>query len=118
MIDLILTNHRSSFMKTTMLETGISDHHKMVFPILKHTFAKEPPKTICYRDLKNFDQKAFNSYLESKMADCPNFFEKFLQIFQDTVPLFAPLKKKIIHYNNKTFMTKSFRKAIMARSKL
>ena len=107
MIDLILTNHRSSFMKTAVLETGISDHHKMIFSILKHTFAKGPPKTICYRDLKNFDQKAFNSYLEAKMAACPNSFEKFLQIFQDTVQLFASLKKKIIRYNNKTFMTKS-----------
>ena len=56
MIDLIFTNHRRSFMKTAVLETGISDHHKMIFSILKHTFAKRPPKTISYRDLKNFDQ--------------------------------------------------------------
>ena len=28
MIDLILTNYISSFMKTVVLETGISDHHK------------------------------------------------------------------------------------------
>lgn len=43
MIDSILTNHRSSFMKTVVLETGISDHHKMIFSILKHTFAKGTP---------------------------------------------------------------------------
>ena len=76
MIDLILTNHRSSLMKTAMLETGISDHLKVICSILKHTFAKGPPKAICYGDLKNFAQKAFNSYLESKMADCPNSFGK------------------------------------------
>ena len=116
-IDLILTNHRSSFMKTAVPETGISDHHKMVFSILKHTFAKGSPKAICYRHLKNFDQKAFDSYLESNMADCPNLFERFLQIFQDTIQSFAPLKKKIIRYNNKTLMSKSLRKATMARSK-
>ena len=52
------------------------------------------------------------------MADCPNLFEKFLQIFQHTVQLFAPLKKKIIRYNNKTCMNKSLRKAIMTRSNL
>ena len=56
MMGFILTNHRSSFMKTTVLETGISDHHKMIFSILKCYFAKGPPKTICNRDLKNFDQ--------------------------------------------------------------
>ena len=118
MIDLILTNHRSSFMKTAVLESGISDHHKIIFSILKHTFAKGPLKTICYRDLKNFDQKAFNSCLESKIADCPNSFEKFLQIFQDTAQLFSLLKKKVVRYKNKMFMTKSLRKVTMARSKL
>ena len=35
MINLTLANHRSSFMKTTVLETGISDYHKMVFSISK-----------------------------------------------------------------------------------
>ena len=52
------------------------------------------------------------------MTDCTNSFEKFLQIFQDTVQLFASLEKKIIRYNHKTFMTKSLRKAITTRSKL
>ena len=46
MIDLILANHRSVFMKTSVLETDISDHPKMVFSILKHTFANGPPKTM------------------------------------------------------------------------
>ena len=72
----------------------------------------DQPKTICYRDLKNFHQKVLN--LESKMAHCPNFFEKVLQIFQDTVQLFAPLKKNTVCYNNKTFMTKNLRKAIIS----
>ena len=115
---MILTNYRSSSTKTAVLDTGISDHNKTIFSILKHTFAKGPPKTICYRHLKNFDKKAFMSYLESKMSECPNSFKKFLQIFQNTVQLFTPLKKKIIYYNNKAFMTKGPRKAIMTRSKL
>ena len=59
------------------------------------------------RDLKHFDQKTFNSYLESKMVDCPNSFEKFLKIFQDTVEVLSPLKKKIFLCNKKTFMIKS-----------
>ena len=118
MIDLILTNHRSSFMKTAVLETVMSDHRKMIFSILKHAFAKGPPKTVCYWDLKNFDQRASNCYLESKMADCRNSFEKLLQIFQVTLQVLAPLKKKIIRYNNKMFMTKNLRKAIMTSSKL
>ena len=84
----------------------------MIFFILKHTFAKGPPKTICYQDLKNFDQKVFNSYLESKMVDCPNSFEKFLQIFQNTVQLHTV--QLFIRYNNKTFMTKSYNDPLQA----
>ena len=61
-IDLILTNHRSRFMKTAVLKTGISEYPRMIFSILKYTFAKGLTQNICYRDLKNFDQKA-----ESKM---------------------------------------------------
>ena len=102
MIELILSNHRN-FMKTVVLEIGILDHYKMIFSILKHNFAKSQLKTIYYRDLKKFDQKVFNSYLQSKMADYPKkklSFEKFLQMFQDTVQLFAFLKKKIIRYIN------------------
>ena len=86
MIHSILTNHRSSFWKTTLLETLMSDQHKMIFSILKHTSAKGQPKSICYRDL-SFD---------------PNSFEKFLQIFQDTAQLFAPLEKKIIRLTIKS----------------
>ena len=93
-----------------MLETGFSDHHKMIFSILKHTFAKGPPKVVCYRDLKNFYLKVFNIYLESKMAACPNSSEKFLQIFQDNIQLFASLKKKIVRYKNKMLMKKALEK--------
>ena len=48
------------------------------------------------------------------MAD----FLSFLKSFQDTEQLFGPLKKKIIRYKNKTFMTESLRKTIMTLSKL
>ena len=106
MIDLILTNHRNIFMKTAVLETGISDYHKMMFSISNQTFPKGPSKSVCYGDLKNFDQKAFSSYIESEMSECSNSFENSFQIFQDTTQLFDPLKKKIIYYKNKTFMTK------------
>lgn len=46
MIDLILTNHKSDLSKIAVLETGIQDHHEIIFAILKYTFAKRPAKTI------------------------------------------------------------------------
>ena len=47
------------------LETGFSDHHKIVFSIYKHTFDKEPPKIIWKTSIKKY------SILESKIADGP-----------------------------------------------
>ena len=46
-LDLTLSNHRSSFMKTVVLEIGTSDHHKMISSILKHNSAKGQSKIIC-----------------------------------------------------------------------
>ena len=34
-IDLLLTNFKPCFMRTNFFETGISDHHKMIFTIMK-----------------------------------------------------------------------------------
>ena len=39
-IDLIITNHETSFMKSDTSEAGLSDHHKMVYSFLRKTFAK------------------------------------------------------------------------------
>ena len=53
-IDLILTNHKQSFIKLDLYEPGISDHHKMIFSILRKTFAKEgKPKTVVIATIKS-----------------------------------------------------------------
>ena len=51
-IDLLLTNFKSSFMKTNIFETGISDHHKIISTIMKLHFTRGSPKTK-YHDLLN-----------------------------------------------------------------
>ena len=47
------------------------------------------------------------------MSECPNSPEKFLQLSQDTIQLFSPMKTEIIRYDKKKFMTKTLRKATM-----
>ena len=43
-IDLILTNKPKSFQNTGVIETGVSDHHLLIFSILKISFTKMPSK--------------------------------------------------------------------------
>ena len=65
-IDLIITNHKTSFMKSDNCETGLSNHLKMVYSFLTKTFVKGKPKTIYYRCFKNFEQNKFNEELKKK----------------------------------------------------
>ena len=48
-----------------MIETAISDHHKLIGSFLKSKFQRLPPKNILYRDYKNFDEKLFLNELSS-----------------------------------------------------
>ena len=49
-IDLILTNKTRSFQSTCVIETGLSDFHRMTISVLKMHFRKLPPQVISYRD--------------------------------------------------------------------
>ena len=43
-IDLILTNPKFSFKNSTSFETGLSDHHHLIYSIPKPTFHKKNQK--------------------------------------------------------------------------
>ena len=101
-----------------MHETGILDHHKMVFSVLRKTFAKGIPKTVLYRSYKKYDPNSFNKALQNKISQSVLSFEEFIEIFQPTLDAFAPYKQKKIGHNKNPFVTKSLRKEIMVRSKL
>ena len=53
-IDLILTNKKHSFKYTASNETGISDHHHVIYLMLKSSFINIEPKLLNYREYKKF----------------------------------------------------------------
>ena len=53
-IDLILANRKYCFKNTSSYETGISDHHHLIFSLMKTIFVSEEPKKFVYRDYKTF----------------------------------------------------------------
>ena len=83
-IDLIIKNHKSD-----TFETGLSDHHKMVYSLSRKTFAKGKPKITYYRCFKNFHRNKFNDELKKRIS-IDLSFEAFLEIFQSTLNRFAP----------------------------
>ena len=118
-IDLFLTNTPLSFQNTTLVATGLSDFHKMVVTVMKTTFPKAEPQILCYRDYKNFDLYNFRTDLREQLSRVPekdyiHFEITFLKVLEQH----APMKKKVLRANNKPYMTKTLRKAIMRRSTL
>ena len=118
-IDLFLTNSVPSFQHTTTLTTGLSDFHNMVVTVMRSTFPKAQPKIVYYRDYKNFDLYAFRADLRTQLSKIKekeyyNFELTFLKVLEEH----APMKKKVLRANDKPYMTKALRKAIMTRSTL
>ena len=119
-IDLILTNRSKSFQDTSVIETGLSDCHKLTISVLKMIFKKQPPTIISYRDYKRYSPSKFRTEIDNvlsfdlKLIDNDTFVNLFMEIFNKH----APIKFKYIRANNNPFMTKELRKAIMLRSKL
>ena len=58
-IDLLITNSKFSFMKTNSFETGLSDHHHMIYTILKTKFEKFELKKLIYHNFKQLDSNQF-----------------------------------------------------------
>ena len=118
-IDLFLTNSYASFQHTTTVETGLSDFHKMAVTVMKTTFPKAQPKIVYYRDYKNFDLSKFRAELRDELRKSEgqgyyHFEVTFLRVLEKH----APMKQKVLRANDKPYMTKVLRKAIMRRATL
>ena len=97
-IDLILTNKSLSFQNTSVIETGLSDFHKLTITTMKCNFQKQIPKVINYRNYKHFDNERFKNDLGNELIikglrniECHDFESLFLNILNRHAPL-----KKII----------------------
>ena len=107
-IDLILTNRPKSFQNTCVVETGLSDFHKLTTTVLKSNFSKQAPKIMYYRNYKNFKNKVFRNDLLTnigKQGYQEMGCKEFESLLLDILNVHAPLKKRFIRANNAPFMT-------------
>ena len=116
-IDLFLTNSPLSFQNTATVTTGLSDFHKLVVTVMKTTFPKMKPRIIYYRDYKKFNLQEFRRELRNELRKTLILgYAHFEQIFLQVLEKHAPVKQRVVRANDKPFMTKVLRKAIMRRS--
>ena len=98
-IDLILTNRSNSFQNTMVVETGISDFHKMTVTVLTSFFNKAKPKIISYGDNTKFSSDNLIRELNAELSnyDITNItYEAFHNIFMSLLDKYAPCKLKYI----------------------
>ena len=122
-IDIMLTNKLRSFYKTTTIETGLSDHHKMVITFLRsHHSLKQKPTNIIYRDTKNINMDNFKNDISNLPLDELHRFSDsytgYVTLFKSVVDRHAPMKKKTIRGNNKPFMNLELSKATKTKSRI
>ena len=120
-IDLILTNRQKSFQNSTIIETGLSDFHKLTVTVLKSYSKKRKPKELIHRDFKNFSNQQFRTELVKELNENTvgaSQFELFQTISLGLLNKFEPLKKNTLRNNRSSFITKEVQKAIMNRLRL
>ena len=89
-IDLILTNRKYCFKHSSTFETGLSDHHHLIYSMLKTIFKKDKPKLFKYRDYKKFDSTAFHTDLQNKLDEGPKIYQNFEDTFERVLDAHAP----------------------------
>ena len=121
-IDLILTNNPKCFQSSCVVETGLSDFHRMTVTVMKATFKKFEPRIIHYRDYKNFQNDQYRDELTPKLSNIVSEnnnirLNEFLSICMDTLDRYAPCKQKYTRGNHLPFMNKTISKEIMKRTR-
>ena len=120
-IGIILTHRVHNFQNTNILETGLSDHHKLTLTVLKNEFIKSAPKIIKFRNIKAIDNANFKTDLIENLSkyDVDDItYEFFHNVFMDLTEKHAPVKTKYLRANHAPFMSKLLLKNISHRTKL
>ena len=111
-IDLFLTNCSRSFQDSQVIESELSDLHKMNITVLKMFFNIFN---------KKFDNSAFREALNKELLkyDLSNIeYDTFQEIIVSLLNIYAPLKKKYLRANHASSVTKELRKAVMQKTGL
>ena len=119
-IDLTLSNKSKTFQTSQIIETGISDFHKMVMTVLKVYFKKKGRSIIQYGKYKNFSNDKFRNELNERIRSKieSSRLDIFVSAVLKVLSKNPPIKKRYIRANEAPFMNKVLKKAVMKSSQL
>ena len=116
---MIITNRPKSFQESEVIETGLSDFHKMSLTVMKVFYNKQKPKIIQYRKYKGFSNEAFMHELESALARFSQIsFGTFKSTVDNILQKHAPIKKRYGRANQASYMNSKIHKKVMRKTRL
>ena len=102
-----------------VVETGLSDFHKMTVTVMRKHFKKKDPIKITYQDERKFDAIKFRKFIKTQLSNRNNLkIEDLQSILVNTYTQAAPFKTKILRGNNARFMNQTLSKAFSKRAQL
>ena len=108
-MDLIITSTHILRQFSHVFETVTSDHHLMVYTMLKFTYAKSEPKILRNRSYKDFNKESFLQDLQHGLNNIGKFAE-FNDEFKAILNHHAPIKQSKLRGNTKSQIDKTLRK--------
>ena len=121
-IDLIITNRPKCSQYFVVIETGLSDFHKMSATVMKMYYTKQKPSIVRYHKFKNFCNDSFIKDIELLLSKLCNQQSVPFKILKESVNItldkHAALKKRYVRANQSPFINKKWSKEIMKRSRL
>ena len=116
-IDLIITNRPQPFQEPKVIETGLSDFHKMSSTVMKVFYNKQKQKIIQYRKYKGFSNEAFMHELETALARFSQIsFGTFKSTVDNILQKHASIKKRYVWANQASFINSKIHKDVMRRT--
>ena len=106
-MDNFLRNQKPMFKLNRLLQTGLSDHHKLISVVIKSGVIRGSPRKKVYKSYKKFDLEYFNIALKSELEKLSHSaYSEFQTAFCIVLNKHAPIKVKMLRHNNNSFMTK------------
>ena len=103
----LLTNRQRSFQNSCVIDTGLSDFHKMAVTVLRSYFLKAEPKNVMYQEYKTFSHNEFRCIINTKIENFQNSndtsLSSVLSVCKEALDKKGSLNPKYLIGNNGPF---------------
>ncbi len=125
LIDHMCTNKPRSVKSSGVIDTGLSDFHRLTYLVLKSFKPKPLRHTLVYRSYKNTKPSEFVKALDrcpfhvaDIFDDVDDKFYVFNQLFSDVVNTLYPLRERQVKYKPPPYMNPTYRRELYTKAHL